>query len=278
MTKLRRHWFPLLLVLCVLVALTPYLVVFAQVSPQIQGSGAPANPCNNGGQQYVDQTNHVIYSCPSTGGNWVNIGLGAASTNGWTNNGSTLTATLPWSAPSATLTGNGNSNVLIIHAPNAVPNGLSIYNDTFSPTGTGLAAYVNNSGNAFIYDPVASSSMGLGANNSVQLTLASTAITANVPLLGAGTAATLSGTGACATITTQTGGSWSGSGKCTGTTGASTFVIQAGLTASNGYSCFGSDITAGTALAQSASSTTTCTLKAATVTANDFLTFTVNAF
>jgi hypothetical protein len=48
----------------------------AQVVPQIQGAGAPSNPCANGGQQYVDQTNHVLYGCPNSGGNWVNLGLG----------------------------------------------------------------------------------------------------------------------------------------------------------------------------------------------------------
>jgi hypothetical protein len=52
------------------------LPVCAQVSPQIQGAGAPSNPCYNGGQQYIDQTNHVIYACPSSGANWVNLGGG----------------------------------------------------------------------------------------------------------------------------------------------------------------------------------------------------------
>lgn len=49
---------------------------FSQVSPQIQGAGAPTNPCYNGGQQYVDTTNHVIYGCPSSGSNWTNLSLG----------------------------------------------------------------------------------------------------------------------------------------------------------------------------------------------------------
>jgi len=48
----------------------------AQVQPQIQGAGAPPNPYANGGQQYVDQTNHVLYGCPASGGNWANLGLG----------------------------------------------------------------------------------------------------------------------------------------------------------------------------------------------------------
>lgn len=52
------------------------LFVQAQISPQISGAGAPSNPCFNGGQQYVDTTNHVLYACPSNGANWVNISLG----------------------------------------------------------------------------------------------------------------------------------------------------------------------------------------------------------
>lgn len=72
MTKIRHHWFPLVLILCALIALVPYLVVYAQVSPQITGSGSPTNPCANGGQFYLDTTNHVNWLCPSSGSNWVN--------------------------------------------------------------------------------------------------------------------------------------------------------------------------------------------------------------
>lgn len=57
-----------------LLLLTP---CFAQVAPQIQGAGAPSNPCATAPQQYVDTTNHVIYQCNVSGGNWVNIGLGS---------------------------------------------------------------------------------------------------------------------------------------------------------------------------------------------------------
>lgn len=61
--------------LCALLALFSGIAL-AQISPQIQGAGAPGNPCSNGGQQYVDTTNHVIYQCPSNGSNWVKLGLG----------------------------------------------------------------------------------------------------------------------------------------------------------------------------------------------------------
>jgi hypothetical protein len=65
----------LCLLLCAILAFAPPFS-FAQVSPQIQGAGAPSNPCANGGQDYVDQTNHVLYTCPSAGSNWVNRGIG----------------------------------------------------------------------------------------------------------------------------------------------------------------------------------------------------------
>lgn len=99
------------------------------------------------------------------------------------------------------------------------------------------------------------------------------------PFEATGTAATLSGTGACATLTTQTGGSWAGSAVCTGTTGASTLVITAGGTAAHGFVCHGSDITSGHELAapQSGNSTTTCTLKFSSVTQNDVVNFDVVA-
>ena len=102
MSKIRRNWFPLTIALCVLACLICIGYVFAQVSPQIQGAGAPSNPCNNGGQQYVDQTNHVIYSCPSSGGNWVNIQLGQATGTGFSNNGVNLTSSLPLLVPDGT--------------------------------------------------------------------------------------------------------------------------------------------------------------------------------
>lgn len=93
-------------------------------------------------------------------------------------------------------------------------------------------------------------------------------------LIATGTA-TLTGTGACATLSSQNGGSWDGEVTCTGTTGASTLVITPGTTAPNHWECSGSDVTSGheLALPQSGLSATTCTLKASSVTANDVLSF-----
>lgn len=94
-----------------------------------------------------------------------------------------------------------------------------------------------------------------------------------------GTAATLTGTGACLTadLTTQKGGAWAGSVVCTNTTGSSTLIITTGSTAANGWSCSASDLTTANTLRQSASSTSACTISG-TVNANDVLTFTAIAF
>jgi hypothetical protein len=98
------------------------------------------------------------------------------------------------------------------------------------------------------------------------------------PPIATGVAATLTGTGPCATRSSQLGGSWGGAVSCTGTTGAATLVITPGPTAAHGFNCYGSDETAGVAGAQSGNSTSTCTLKFTSVTASDMLSFTVNQF
>lgn len=90
---------------------------------------------------------------------------------------------------------------------------------------------------------------------------------------------TTGSTGACATITTQTGNIFTGNLRCTGTTGASTIVLIPGITAKNGYRCSASDLTTNADLLnQSGSSTTSCTLSAASITANDTITFQVSNF
>lgn len=91
--------------------------------------------------------------------------------------------------------------------------------------------------------------------------------------------ATLSGTGACATITTQGGGAFSGTFKCTGTTGASTVTITPSFAATNGFECHGSDTTTA-AVGNQASpvATGSCKLNFTSVTANDVLTFGMTSF
>jgi hypothetical protein len=100
-------------------------------------------------------------------------------------------------------------------------------------------------------------------------------VQANQPLISIGGAAGLSGTGSCATLTSQNGANFAGSVKCTGVTGASTIVITpvSTLAPAHGFGCSGSDtITTANFLSQSGVSTTTCTLKG-TVDANDVVTW-----
>jgi hypothetical protein len=99
-----------------------------------------------------------------------------------------------------------------------------------------------------------------------------TASNIGLPLVSVGVVPALSGTGACATQSTQVGGNWAGSLKCTGSTGASTIVITPGTTAPNGWTCSASDITTANALRQSATAATTCTISG-TVNSNDVITF-----
>jgi hypothetical protein len=93
-------------------------------------------------------------------------------------------------------------------------------------------------------------------------------------LVSSGTAPTLSGTGACATITTQVGGgSLAGSGKCTAATAASTLTITF-PTAPNGWSCTVQDeTTRANSLQQTAHTVTTAVFTATSVTQNDVFVF-----
>jgi len=103
--------------------------------------------------------------------------------------------------------------------------------------------------------------------------------TSAMPYEATGTAASLTGTGACATITTQHGGSWAGDAKCTGTTGASTITITPGVTALNGWVCYVQDETTRANLFQQTShSTTSCTLTITSVTQNDVFVFSAVAY
>ena len=98
-------------------------------------------------------------------------------------------------------------------------------------------------------------------------------------LAAIGTAATLTGTGACATITTQHGGSWAGDAKCTGTTGASTLTITTGITAPTGWVCHVQDETTRANLFQQTSnSQTACVLTVTSVTQNDVFVFSAVAY
>jgi hypothetical protein len=102
----------------------------------------------------------------------------------------------------------------------------------------------------------------------------------NTPFIqSSGTAAVITGTGACATVSTQSGGAWSGRITCTGATAASTFVITPGFTANNGWICSVYDeTTRANAIQQTSTTTTACTSTATSVTTGDVVVFTAFAF
>jgi hypothetical protein len=102
-------------------------------------------------------------------------------------------------------------------------------------------------------------------------------------LIATGTAAGLVGTGACATITTQTGGAWGGTFKCTGTTGAATVTVTigGGVTAPNGWTLTSAwdQTTVANSLHQNAGgTTTTLIIGAATVTSGDVISWSAVGF
>lgn len=120
--------------------------------------------------------------------------------------------------------------------------------------------------------------IGGGSNGIIMNAGLATGYVKNTGFISVGTKFTLSGgTGSCTTTSTTVGGAAAGSFVCTGTAGAGTVVVTingaTGLAAPNGWACGGSDITSGTAWTQSATSTTTCTLKGVTAANTDVIAF-----
>jgi hypothetical protein len=91
------------------------------------------------------------------------------------------------------------------------------------------------------------------------------------PLASFGAAPTITGTGACATNSTKTGGSFGGTFVCTGTTGTATATVTFPTVAGHGYTCFWSDKTSGTPLGDAIGTTTTAVMNATLVTTNDVI-------
>ena len=90
---------------------------------------------------------------------------------------------------------------------------------------------------------------------------------------------TATGTGSCATITTQTGNILSGSLKCTGTTGASTVTLAFPITEANGWNCQGIYDSTTYAVPTALTFTqTTCVATFTSITANDIISFKAQPF
>jgi hypothetical protein len=118
------------------------------------------------------------------------------------------------------------------------------------------------------------------ANNPSSATIPSGITTAFVA--ASGPTPSLAGTGACATFSTQSGGSSVGLFKCTGTSGAATIIITPGFTAQHGWRCDARDetTTADTILPTVPGSnlTTTCTFTSAAIVSGDVISFTALPF
>jgi hypothetical protein len=102
--------------------------------------------------------------------------------------------------------------------------------------------------------------------------------------MSTGHSPTPTGTGACATITTQvpaTTGGLAGTLKCTGTTGASTITLTwtASQTAPNGYRCSADDeTTVADRPNQTSTTTTTCVLTTTATASNDVIVWNASPF
>ena len=89
----------------------------------------------------------------------------------------------------------------------------------------------------------------------------------------------LTGTGACATFSTQTGTIYYGAFKCTGTTGAATITLTTGTTATNGFRCQASDTTtAADTITTGTLSATSCAFSAAAIVSGDVISFSATPF
>jgi hypothetical protein len=140
-------------------------------------------------------------------------------------------------------------------------------------------AVIGNNGNTAIY--------GGSASNNVAGTFSDFPSSATSPsglttgfLAAKGTQPTLTGTGGCATFSTQVGGQWAGTFKCTGTSGVATLTLTF-TGAINGWACdFKDETTTADTFTPTVpgSPLTTCTASAAAVASGDVIRFTAFAF
>lgn len=249
---------------------------------------------NAGGVAFTNWISNITCTAAATAS--IAQGLGVAGTT-WQYkfNGATCTnpqllvpdgtSTNPSIAPS---TGVGNgiffqgaSNNVIINAVNSFAvqtNGTNIarYTATGKLFGSGMGLCWSSNTNPFsagadtcLSRPAAgvtSADTGTVGNGSGVMRAAA--------FRSSGTAAALTGTGACATFGAQTGGSTMGQSSCASATAASTLTITPGTTAPNGWVCYVQDETTRANLFQQTSHTTTaCTLTATSVTQNDVFVF-----
>ncbi len=148
-----------------------------------------------------------------------------------------------------------------------------------SPATTGIIAEVTTGNASNNTKPWTFTDSGAAGDSTVVPAVNGTGALTARAFISTGTQAVLTGTGACGTFSTQTGGSTAGRATCTAATAASTLTITPGITAPNGWVCYVQDQTTPANLFQQTSTTTTaCTLTAASVLQNNVIVFTAIAF
>jgi len=175
------------------------------------------------------------------------------------------------------ISASGNSYISIL-STNVVSNGITISQVVnFSGTSRGVLQLTQTS--LAVSSPFNRAYTGAPVFDLSTFVATATPITANnagvqaLDFIAGGRKPTLSGTGACATITTQAGGATAGTFQCTGRTGKSTVTLTLGPTAPNGWTCWANDITHTLAGSQSAASRTAPVMSFSSVTANDVVNF-----
>lgn len=169
-----------------------------------------------------------------------------------------------------TLAGNGSSTATPLYLQDTAAHPGIVHITKALITNTAQKAVGGGVAGSILYDECGNTIVGNFTGTNISYTACP-----NGPSIG--NVPTLSGTGPCATITTQlpsTTGGWSGSFECTGTTGAATVTITFGYTAPNGWNLTNAwdQTTVANTLHQNAGgSTTTLIIGAATVTQNDVI-------
>jgi hypothetical protein len=169
-----------------------------------------------------------------------------------------------------TATATGDVGIHVVSGGTAILHGQNYVNMLIS----GVGIKVDSGGTAFDFGHITNTSTTPYSIAGLFVPNPSETYAASMSLVGA------TGTGACATITTITGNIFTGSLKCTGTTGASTIVLTPGITATNGWTCTAADITTiANILTQSTDNATTCTINApVAINANDVIAFRLTQF
>ena len=124
------------------------------------------------------------------------------------------------------------------------------------------------------------SAFDFGASSAGTFTFTVGRVRLPTALQATGVVPTVTGTGACATNSTQTGGEWAGTFTCTGTTGAATITITPGSTTTTGWNCNNTkdQTTVADTINQTSTNTTSATLTAAAIANGDVIVFSCFAY